>query len=409
MKKLFSFLTLALGAFPILKLNHFSILMILWFIVAVYLFLQTKTYKKAFFSKESVLIFCGLSFLFWVYLFSFPFASDTKEMGKIIVKSLPIFVFSFGFLIAKSFLTKQTIRRLLNVYLGSTILVNVFGWIQIFRQGFSEVFKNNDFYHPTIRLIFSDTSGIHIPYLGLMSAFAALLLVYRLVYLKEKKILSIVLILFLFISMYVYSARMALGIFICGLIFTLFQSIKSKVVKYSVLIGVSFLAVLIIWFSPIKERYQRSLNTEWILPHEGQQPHEVNYRYGISYCSLEILKDNIWFGVGPSEVQKSLNNCYKSFTYKSYEDFSQVTYNTHNQYMDFLLKYGSVLGVLLILSLFYFIPKSDLIYQIFILTICLSFLTENVLDRQMGVVFFSLFNAIFVFYKKETLEKNTCG
>lgn len=407
MKNLFSFLTISLGLFPVLKLNHFSILMIFWLVVAIYLFFKNKTLKTLKNNKTILFNFFACSALFWIYFFSFPFANDYKEMGKIVVKTLPILVFPLGILLCYNFFSKKNITYLFTTFITSTFLINFYGWIQVFRTGFNEVLKVNDFYHPTIRNIFYDSTNIHIPYLGLLTAFAALLLVYRIRHKVLSSVLGIFVIAFFLVSMYFYSARMALAIFVFGLIYTLFKTINSKIIKISVVIAIPILSIIVLWFSPIKERYQQSIETEFVLPHSGQQPHEVNYRYGISYCSFEILKQNVWFGVGVDHVQKSLNACYETFTYKSYEDFSKVTYNTHNQFMDFILKFGIIIGSAIIYLLFSFVFRANLLFQLFLLTVFMSFLTENILDRQIGVVFYSLFNAIFVFYKNETFEKNT--
>src|SRR5690606_39362988 len=83
-----------------------------------------------------------------------------------------------------------------------------------------------------------------------------------------------------------------------------------------------------------------------VLPHKNQLPHEVNYRYGIWHCATKLISNHLFTGVGADKVQEKLNTCYATYTYESYEDFTQVTYNTHNQYFDQLLKFGLVgLGI----------------------------------------------------------------
>lgn len=406
-KKLFTYITLCLGVFPLVKLNHFSMVMIVWFLVALYNAYKSKTFSSVFKDRSSLYTLAISTLLFWVYLLYFPLISDTKELSKIVVKSLPILIFPFGFLLNKSSITKEMVSKFLWVFIGSTILINCFGWIEVFRQGIAEVWNTNDFYHPTFRTIFSESSRLHIPYLGLLTSFASLLIVYQLFYKSVHKITGGLFTLFLVFSLYIYSARMALGIFLIGFLYILWRKIVSLRLRLLLLVLVPFLSGTILWFSPIKERYQTSLDTELQLPHEGQQPHEVNYRYGIWHCSTKILKQNLWTGVGPDQVQKSLNQCYDTFTYRSYEDFTKVTYNTHNQYMDWMLKFGIVVSTLIFCSLFVFIRQSDILYHLFVLTLVLSFVTENVLDRQIGVVFYSLFNAIFVIYKNKNLEKST--
>ena len=72
-----------------------------------------------------------------------------------------------------------------------------------------------------------------------------------------------------------------------------------------------------------------------------------------------------------------------------------------NQYIDFFIKYG-IFGIFgFILFLFWGIRNNYILYKIFLLIFLISLLTENILDRQVGIVFFSYFNSIF-FILKET-------
>lgn len=401
--KIFTFTTAALGLFPLLKLNHFSILMAFWFVLALILAFQEKTFK--YFRKDAV-TFLVLSFFCWMYVVYLPFASDLKEMNKFIVKSLPFLVFPVGFLLNKQFVTIKILKTFGVFFIASTVVLNVLGWVAIYRYGFLEAWNQNDFYHPMFRNLFSEATRLHLPYLGLFSAFSALCLVYHVFKKKAFRLVFVMLIAFLLGSSYIYSARMALGCFLIGFLFIAWKSIQKPIVKWGVIVVVPLTALLFIWFSPIKERYLKELDKELVLPHKGQEAHEVNYRYGIWFCASEVIKQNFIFGVGADSAQKSLNTCYDRFDYESYEDFTKVTYNSHNQYLDQFLKFGFLGFLVFCFTMIYFTPKSSILYQTFIIVVMLSFLTENFLDRQMGVVFISLFNSIFVAYKLKTFEKS---
>src|SRR5690606_28317761 len=123
------------------------------------------------------------------------------------------------------------------------------------------------------------------------------------------------------------------------------KRISKSLFKYSLLAVIPLGLLIMFWFSPIKERYTQTIEKEWILPHKGQQPHEVNYRYGVWHCAVSLIKEYPVTGVGADKVQQKLNECYNKFDYKSYEDFTQVVYNTHNQYFDQVLKFG-ILGLI---------------------------------------------------------------
>jgi len=400
----FILLTCALALFPVLKLNYFSILMIVWIATALVLGYQNHAFEILREKWKTILI---LGFFCVMYLMYLPLATDFKEMNKLIIKSLPFIVFPVGLLINRFILTRSVIRSFIGIFISATLLLNVLGWVKAMAYGLLRAFAENDFYHPLFRSFFSDAASMHLPYLGLISSFAALCLVYRMLRDKIFSVPFFLIVLFLVLSMYLYSARMAMGCFLVGLLFMVVRSAKRTAMVWGTMAGLPVICLVLFWISPLKERYFTSMNSEWVLPHKGQHPHEVNYRYGIWYCAARLIGQNMIAGVGADKVQKELNSCYSGFTYESYEDFNKVTYNTHNQYMDQLLKFGIPGLLLFCVALFYYVPGSSLLYQVFILLIALSFLTENILDRQMGVVFVSLLNSIFVAYKFNSFEKST--
>lgn len=401
--KVFYFSTCALGLFPILKLNHFSILMMIWLVLALTNAFKNKTFPLL---KTHKFTFLTLGFLCLMYVVYLPFAENFKELGKSITKSLPFLIFPLGFILNKNIVTKKLLQTFGAIYMVSVFILNGFGWIKVFHFGWNNAWQQNDFYHPIFRNLFTEATSLHLPYLGLLTIFAALWLTFKMFINRKINVLSVFTIVFLLFSAYIYSARMALACYLIGLLFIVYKSIKKQTVKWSLLIALPLGAVVFFWFSPMKERYIKVVEKDLVLPNKNQEPHEVNYRYGIWYCATQLISDHFVLGVGADNVQEKLNNCYNQFTYKSYEDFSQVTYNTHNQYFDQILKFGVFGLILFLLALFYFYPNSSVLYQTFIIVVLISFLTENILDRQIGVVFVSLFNTIFVILKLNKLEKS---
>lgn len=403
LNKAFHIITVSLGLFPILKLNHFSLLMMVWFCLAIITAIKNKTFKI---NKTQILVFVILSFCSLMYFFSLPFAIDFKELFKQIVKSLPFLIFPIGFLINRRLINKSVVSLTLKTFAIVTVLLNAYGWFKILKYGFLNAWNENNFYQPVYRTIFSEATNLHLPYLGLFSAFTGAILMYNQLKIKRVQLYSVIVLLFLGGSMYVYSARMGLLCLILTSVFLVVKQIKSVVLKALSVVLIPCFLFLFLWISPLKERYISAFETEMILPHKEQMPHEVNYRYGIWYCALQNIKEHPLFGVNPDQAQDRLNECYTKFDYESYEDFTKVTYNTHNQYLDQFLKFG-VLGFLLFVCTFgFFLKNSSSFYQLFILLIGLSFLTENFLDRQMGVVFVALFNSLFVVYNLNKREES---
>ena len=69
-----------------------------------------------------------------------------------------------------------------------------------------------------------------------------------------------------------------------------------------------------------------------------------SYRYQTYKCSYELLKNKIITGYGVGNVQLKLNECYLENGTHTMVD----KYNTHNQYLDVILKTG-VFGLALFL------------------------------------------------------------
>src|SRR5690606_9033598 len=126
--KIFYVTTCALGLFPLLKLNHFSILMMIWLVLAMVNAVNNETFSTL---KQHKYPFVILSFFCLMYVVYLPFTEDFKELGKSIVKSLPFLVFPLGFLLNKEIVTEKLVRSIGTVFIASVIVLNMFGWINV--------------------------------------------------------------------------------------------------------------------------------------------------------------------------------------------------------------------------------------------------------------------------------------
>lgn len=75
--------------------------------------------------------------------------------------------------------------------------------------------------------------------------------------------------------------------------------------------------------------------------------------------------------------------------------------NTHNQYLQTMIALG-IPGILLLLGnlfipLYVSIRQKRFVYFMFILILCLNFLTESMLEQQAGTMFYGLFNSLLMF------------
>lgn len=129
-----------------------------------------------------------------------------------------------------------------------------------------------------------------------------------------------------------------------------------------------------------------------IKKHEYKDYNSTSARFEMWSTAVEIIKANPFFGVGTGDVKDELVKYY------SKAGFSKGVSSKHNPHNTFL-QTGIALGlagmVLLILILvipfIYAIRNKNYLFAGIILVIALNSLTESILERQAGIIFFSLF------------------
>lgn len=121
--------------------------------------------------------------------------------------------------------------------------------------------------------------------------------------------------------------------------------------------------------------------------------------------SIELIGQTPVFGLGTGDVQDELIKVYK----QNKELWRMQFFNSHNQYIDYWLRYGIIGLIIFTLMLLYVFrsayKESNFLYFAFLLSFCLCCLTENLLQRHWGIVYFSLFNSL-LFYNKYGSRKS---
>ncbi len=118
----------------------------------------------------------------------------------------------------------------------------------------------------------------------------------------------------------------------------------------------------------------------------------------------EIIKNpgNYLLGKGTGASEVVMASAYQEREIKW--DFEKKT-NTHNQYIEFILDNGILGAIFLFLSfsisLVIFYRRADYFGFIFIILMTLALFGENYLNRQKGVVFFSMMYSIAMFSEQK--------
>jgi O-antigen ligase len=283
--------------------------------------------------------------------------------------------------------------------------------------------------------VFSNTIGIHAPALNMHLAFVCIICFYLIfLYFKEKrsfliKTISIILFLFSFFFVLFVNTRMALFQTLFGFFIVFFYqafgqySIKKILLIFTV---IAFIISVILYFFVKENPYMKEKYSSITFAYmdkvgkldDIKDPQIVVFnslvtRVSIWKSAIELSNKNLPFGVGSSDGKPELVKYFKKTNQKF---LAKYEFPTHNQYIDFLLKFG-ILGILVVI--FYiatigyigYKTKSSIIVFFFFLFLT-SNLTDDFLIRFDGIVFsgfwFSIFGAYWLEKFKDYKVKQVC-
>ena len=128
----------------------------------------------------------------------------------------------------------------------------------------------------------------------------------------------------------------------------------------------------------------------------------VMQRIEYSKGSINLIKENFWFGVGTGDIENALIEQYKEM--KS-ELKTEYMFHAHNQYFAIFITFG-VFGLLWFLFALVYPPLatgrfSDYFFVTFFVIMLLSMLSDDTLETQAGATLFAFFYSFFLFGKKK--------
>ncbi len=322
--------------------------------------------------------------------------------GSVVERGLSFLVFPFSIFLSSFKINKQELKNLTWVFLVGCSILAIKG---ILMYVFVDSYYHYDSQHDLIfryRQEFNSNTKIAPTYASIYFSFALILVLLQLNEIKKKKAILWVLSGFIFLNLIFLSAKMPMVAF--GIVFILLIIRKQVFVKLGnakrlgmvmvmAVVSIASLFLFTRWnelFTGIS--YQTNAETE----------NSVGIRKGIFKCAIDLSEEYYLLGVGPQHLQKKLNECY--YQYEG-NDYDRHEFNTHNQYFDSLLSSGMIglliLLLVLIVPLYNSIQLKDPFLFSFIVLIGICMLTENILNRQAGVVFYAFFNAILVNRNRE--------
>ena len=350
-------------------------------------------FKNKFYFNKKFFITNGLFFIFLTLtlIYSSNFSYGIKKLST--MGSLLVFPFMFSLLRKeeRNYLFSN-LDAYLKIYIFSVFILNfgLFIWFWSTNYTFNEMLIhfataiNND----------AGKFNIHPIYISIHSALAIIFSAF-LLFKKQKtsSLISLFLIdvgLLSFILLYAKKGPIIALILVLSL---LVLSQKNKNITRPYLMGVFTFILLIATIPKTREKFYEIIAIENL--QEGKAS-STNIRYSIYTKSLEVIEEAPILGYGIGDYNEKLFEAY----YES-ENFilQEGKYNSHNQILSFLLIGGIVLIIVfagyLTLNFLYAIRLNNRLFIAVLLFYFLNMLTENILEREDGVIFFALFLNLF--------------
>jgi O-antigen ligase len=161
----------------------------------------------------------------------------------------------------------------------------------------------------------------------------------------------------------------------------------------------------------VRERFRNALTTDFSYMRQGEYEFYytgVSLRVAIWKVCSDIIREQrtLLWGVGTGDSQQLLDEKYHAYGFYTGNPFLNdrgiLGYNAHNQYLQFLLTLGLVgLGgflALLVVPMRLAVRSGQHLPAMLLVLLAVSCLTESVLCRQKGVVFFMLFYCLYTFH-----------
>ena len=152
-----------------------------------------------------------------------------------------------------------------------------------------------------------------------------------------------------------------------------------------------FLGFSVLYFNPFRiQKIDTLRNRELKLTDKYNERNVLTIRLAKWDAHWQVIKKHWLLGTTEGDIKAIRKQAYQQ---KGYHDLARMNYNAHNQYIEVWATYGIVgLFIFLALLLQPVLKKGLHPYLIpFMLITCIIFLTETVLNRQQGILYFMFF------------------
>ncbi len=375
---------------------------VLGVMVATLLWLITFNFKEKFkqlFAQPPALYI--IAYFVWCVI-GLLYSNNTQEGTKDVFQKLPFLLFGL-ILGSMPLFVNRAKPALIKVFLIScgAICVFSFGAAYVNFQQTGDALSFN-FSKLTI------TGMVPPHYLGMYLNFGYGILLYNILRGKAitTRFIDVFLAVLFFVTIIFLSVRMQYAVFIAVNILVVWrysaQRKGSLVAWLSVLVLIGIFSSIVLAIPGSRRRVIDTVH-EAISFKKVVNYRQTNHRKFLWAYGWEVVQEKPLLGYGTGASDEMLHQSLQQSDAKFWDGkntyfIRDIRYNYHNEYLQQLATHGTVGLVILLVMLLVPLLGFQLNYQakIFLVVSALSFITESMLQRQAGILFFSFFYALLI-------------
>ncbi|WCO01638.1 O-antigen ligase family protein [Psychroserpens ponticola] len=366
-----------------------------WFLISVTAVTLYKVYQlklKSYVKENSLLLFIP-AFLFILKLIGLIYAEDAGKAFEQAIRLLTLLFLPLVLIV----LSKISSKNIENLVFKALILGCSIAIVICWTNSISAVIRNNE---PLLNVLEWKRSNefltriidIHPPYLGLMLVASILYLFSNYIYNKQnsfkKTVASITGLVFLLFLFNLAARNSLLSLLILSIIFFVYKK------NWKVILGLLTIIILtsiLVTTSLSNDDRTSFIERKFYTTLNLYDEEFGDKRFQRLDATFEAFKQNIIFGSGTGYD----NNIRKAYYKKTNQMNAYAeSHNAHNQFVEYLGAYG-LLGFFTFLYVLFFVfrkavVKNQSFYIVLLTLFSLACLTESLLERELGIKYFSL-------------------
>lgn len=339
-----------------------------------------------------------LSSLYLVFLFGMLYTENLDHGLEQLVDKLPFLIIPLIFGTTQTFISENK-YKLFRLFSFSVLLMAIFALAKAY---YIHLLGMGDYFvYDKMAVLLNK----HTTYYSLYCVIAISYFLYDILRLKNVNIfLCVFSIIVLLIFIYLLSARIAIiALILVAVYYIKIQITHRKQKAFLSILAIGVLLSTLIFSSNYAARFS-SISTN---PNKLTENNEFNTRLIHWKSALETLKASDYlFGKGTGDGK---TNLYQQYLKNDFIIGYTQKYNSHNQYIEFLLSNGILAIIayfcLLLTTLIYAIRFNDLLGVLVVFLFMMFSITESILERQSGILIVSLLCSLIHFSNKELLKK----